>query len=64
MEDATLTLSLDELDELISATGTMYMDYDEDRSEAYNASIRRYNDHVESLHDKLKAAYHKAKGDE
>ena len=64
MEDVALTLTLDELDELISATGTMYMDYDEDRSEAYNASIRRYNDHVEALHDKLKAAYHKVKGDE
>ena len=60
-EMTTLNLTIDELDELISAEGTMYMDYDELRSEQYNESIRRYNDHVENLLNKLKAAYKEAK---
>ena len=60
-EMTTLNLTIDELDELISAEGTMYMDYDETRSEQYNESIRRYNDHVETLLNKLKAAYKVAK---
>ena len=60
-ELTTLSLTIDELDELISAEGTMYMNYDETRSEQYNESIRRYNDHVESLLNKLKAAYKSAK---
>lgn len=60
-ELTTLSLTIDELDELISAEGTMYMDYDETRSEQYNESIRRYNDHVETLLNKLKAAYKSAK---
>ena len=60
-EMTTLNLTIDELDELISAEGTMYLDYDETRSEHYNESIRRYNDHVESLLNKLKAAYKAAK---
>ena len=60
-ELTTLSLTIDELDELISAEGTMYMDYDETRSEQYNESIRHYNDRVESLLNKLKAAYKSAK---
>lgn len=60
-ELTTLNLTIDELDELISAESTMYMDYDETRSEQYNESIRRYNDHVEALLNKLKAAYKAAK---
>ena len=60
-ELTTLSLTIDELDELISAEGTMYMNYDETRSEQYNESIRHYNDHVESLLNKLKAAYKSAK---
>lgn len=63
-ELTTLSLTIDELDELISAEGTMYMDYDETRSEQYNESIRRYNDHVETLLNKLKAAYKAAKDKE
>lgn len=39
----------------------MYMDYDETRSEAYNASIRRYNDSVEALLNKMKLALQQAK---
>lgn len=62
MEELTnLNLTIDELDELISAESTMYMDYDESRSNDYNESIRRYNDHVESLLNKLKTAYKQAK---
>lgn len=65
METVTeLTLTIDELDELIAAESTMYMDYDESRSAQYNESIRRYNDHVESLLNKLKEAYRKAKENE
>ena len=60
-ELTTLSLTIDELDELISAEGTMYMDYDESRSDQYNESIRRYNDNVEALLNKLKAAYKAAK---
>lgn len=60
-ELTTLSLTIDELDELISAEGTMYMDYDESRSDQYNESIRRYNDHVETLLNKLKNAYKTAK---
>lgn len=60
-ELTTLNLTIDELDELISAEGTMYMDYDESRSDQYNESIRRYNDNVEALLNKLKAAYKLAK---
>lgn len=60
-ELTTLNLTIDELDELISAESTMYMDYDESRSEQYNESIRRYNDHVEALLNKLKTAYKQAK---
>lgn len=60
-ELTTLSLTIDELDELISAEGTMYMDYDESRSDQYNESIRRYNDNVEALLNKLKAAYKVAK---
>lgn len=65
MQEVTnLTLTIDELDELISAIGTMYMEYDETRSEAYNASIRKYNDGVEALSNKLKEAYREAKENE
>lgn len=60
-ELTTLSLTIDELDELISAESTMYMDYDETRSNDYNESIRRYNDHVEALLNKLKTAYKQAK---
>ena len=63
-EITTLTLTIDELDELCSAISTMYMEYDETRSEAYNASIRKYNDGVEALSNKLKEAYRKAKENE
>lgn len=63
-EVTTLNLSIDELDELIAAESNMYMDYDETRSTQYNESIRRYNDHVESLLNKLKEAYRKAKENE
>lgn len=63
-EVTTLNLSIEELDELISAESNMYMDYDETRSTQYNESIRRYNDHVESLLNKLKEAYRKAKENE
>lgn len=51
-----LDLTQDELEELICAESHMYMDYDETRSEAYNASIRRYNDSVEALLNKMKLA--------
>ena len=62
METATtLTLTQDELEELICAESTMYMDYDETRSDAYNASIRRYNDTVEALLNKMKLALQQAK---
>ena len=37
------------------------MDYDETRSESYNASIRRYNDSVEALLNKMKVALQQAK---
>ena len=61
MEATTLTLTQDELEELICAESTMYMDYDEARSYAYNASIRRYNDTVEALLNKMKLALQQAK---
>lgn len=61
MELTKLDLTIDELDELISVESHMYMDYDENRSESYNASIRTYNDHVEALLTKLKTAYQQAK---
>lgn len=61
MEVTTLTLTQDELEELICAESTMYMDYDETRSDAYNASIRRYNDTVEALLNKMKLALQQAK---
>ena len=51
-----LELTQDELEELICAESRMYMDYDETRSEAYNASIRLYNDSVEALVSKMKLA--------
>lgn len=60
----TLDLTIDELDELIAAESHMYMDYDENRSEQYNESIRKYNDSVDSLLNKLKAAYKEAKQDD
>ena len=56
-----LELTQDELEELICAESRMYMEYDETRSEAYNASIRRYNDSVESLLNKMKIALQQAK---
>ena len=56
-----LTLTQDELEELISAESHMYMDYDEERSNQYNESIRRYNDTVEALLNKLKLALQQAK---
>ena len=56
-----LTLTQDELEELICAESTMYMDYDETRSDAYNDSIRRYNDTVEALLNKMKLALQQAK---
>lgn len=59
--NTTLTLTQDELEELISAESHMYLDYDETRSEAYNASIRRYNDSVEALLNKMKFALQQAK---
>ena len=62
--EAQLTLTQDELEELISAESTMYMDYDETRSEAYNASIRRYNDSVEALLNKMKQTLQQLKDNE
>ena len=59
--ETQLTLTQDELEELICAESTMYMDYDETRSDAYNASIRRYNDTVEALLNKMKFALQQAK---
>lgn len=59
----TLDITIDELDELIAAESHMYMDYDENRSEQYNESIRKYNDSVDSLLNKLKAAYKEAKSE-
>lgn len=56
-----LDLTHDELEELICAESHMYMDYDETRSESYNASIRRYNDSVEALLNKMKLALQQAK---
>ena len=56
-----LELTQDELEELICAESRMYMDYDDTRSEAYNASIRRYNDSVEALLNKMKMALQQAK---
>lgn len=56
-----LELTQDELEELISAEGYMYMDYDEERSSSYNESIRRYNDKVEALINKMKFALQQAK---
>ena len=56
-----LELTQDELEELISAESHMYMDYDETQSESYNASIRRYNDSVETLLNKMKLALQQAK---
>lgn len=58
---AQLDLTIDELEELISAESHMYMDYDEDRSAQYNESIRRYNDTVEALINKMKFALQQAK---
>ena len=60
-ELTTLNLTIDELDELIAAESHMYMDYDDERSEQYNESIRKYNDKVDALLNKLKAAYKEAK---
>ena len=59
--ETQLTLTQDELEELICAESHMYMDYDETRSESYNASIRRYNDSVEALLNKMKLALQQAK---
>lgn len=56
-----LELTQDELEELISAEAHMYMDYDEERSQQYNESIRRYNDSVEALLNKMKLALQEAK---
>ncbi len=56
-----LDLTQDELEELICAESHMYMDYDETRSESYNASIRMYNDSVEALLNKMKLALQQAK---
>lgn len=56
-----LELTQDELEELICAESHMYMDYDDTRSESYNASIRRYNDSVEALLNKMKLALQQAK---
>ena len=64
MELATLDLTIDELDELIAAESHMYMNYDDERSEQYNESIRKYNDKVDALLNKLKAAYKKAEAHE
>ena len=59
--NTTLTLTQDELEELICAESHMYMDYDDTRSESYNASIRRYNDSVEALLNKMKLALKQSK---
>ena len=59
--ETQLTLTQDELEELICAESHMYMDYDETRSESYNASIRRYNDTVEALLNKMKFALQQSK---
>lgn len=61
---ANLDLTIDELDELIAAESHMYLDYDDNRSESYNDSIRRYNDTVDTLLNKLKTALKEAKGNE
>ena len=61
---ANLDLTIDELDELIAAESHMYLDYDDNCSESYNDSIRRYNDTVDTLLNKLKTALKEAKGNE
>ena len=62
--ETQLTLTQDELEELICAESHMYMDYDETRSESYNASIRRYNDSVEALLNKMKNVLQQVKESE
>lgn len=64
MEVTKMDLTIEELDELIAAESHMYMDYDDNRSASYNESIRRYNDKVEALLTKLKAALQEAKENE
>ena len=60
---ANLDLTIDELDELIAAESHMYLDYDDNRSEQYNDSIRRYNDTVDILLNKLKTTLKEARGE-
>ena len=58
---ANLDLTIDELEELISAESHMYMDYDDTRSNSYNEGIRNYNNTVDALLNKMKLALQQAK---
>lgn len=52
----TLTLSPDELDELIRATEYLYMSYEYGQDEYDREAIFRYNETVDELKNKLKGA--------
>lgn len=52
----TITLSPDELDELIRATEYLYMSYEYGQDDYDRKAIFRYNETVDELKNKLKQA--------
>ena len=52
----TITLSPDELDELIRATEYLYMSYEYGQDEYDRKAIYRYNETIDELKNKLKGA--------
>lgn len=62
MEEITLKLTRDEIEELLHATITSYMEYDErlyadkDLQKSYNESVYNFNNAIDELRIKLKKA--------
>lgn len=61
-EEITIRLTRDEIEELLHATVSMYMEYDERLfkdnvlQNQYNEGVRKYNQTVDNIRDKLKDA--------
>lgn len=60
MQDITIKVTLDQLEELYYATGLLYHDYDEYQPEEYNNSIRELNNDVDKLRQAIKESLNKA----
>lgn len=64
MKNITLSINLEQAEELRHAVSLLYMDYDEGASSAHNASISAYNNSIDELRQLIKNAINKTNTEE